>query len=154
MFSGLSPGGVSQGLVNCGMIMAEAGAQNNPNQHVVTFEDVCVYFSPEEWELLDVVQQCLCYAVMWETFELVASQGLAFSRYHLISQPEPPRVPQAPGMIDIGPTVAEIIPESPGAGGCHKAEDKDASSEQGVNVKSVTGENSQGRFFHPKEPPM
>lgn len=133
MFSGLSPGGVSQGLVNCGAIMAEAGAQNDANQHVVTFEDVRVYFSPEEWELLDVAQKRLYYAVMRENFKLVASQGRAVSRYHLIPRPEPPRVPQAPGMVDIAPTVAEIIPESPGSGVCHKVEDKDASSEQGVS---------------------
>ncbi|KAI5235475.1 hypothetical protein MUG91_G2158n1 [Manis pentadactyla] len=139
--SGLVPhraahnGGIPQGLANCGVIMAEAGPQNDANQHVVTFEDVCVYFSPEEWELLDVAQKRLYYAVMRETFELVASQGLAVSRYHLIPRAEPPRVHQAPGMVDIAPTVAEIIQESPRPGGCRKVEDKDASSEQGVSVR-------------------
>ncbi|XP_057351533.1 zinc finger protein 772-like [Manis pentadactyla] len=72
---------------------------------------------------------------MRETFELVASQGLAVSRYHLIPRAEPPRVHQAPGMVDIAPTVAEIIQESPRPGGCRKVEDKDASSEQGVSVR-------------------
>ena len=41
----------------------------------MTFEDVLVYFSREEWELLEEVQRLLYRDVMLENFALVASLG-------------------------------------------------------------------------------
>ncbi|KAK1329837.1 hypothetical protein QTO34_010020 [Cnephaeus nilssonii] len=41
----------------------------------VTFEDIALYFSREEWSLLDEGQRQLYLNVMLENFELVSSQG-------------------------------------------------------------------------------
>lgn len=48
-------------------------------QGTVAFEDVVMYFSWEEWGLLDEAQRCLYHDVMLENFALVTSLGKSFT---------------------------------------------------------------------------
>ncbi|KAJ8794930.1 hypothetical protein J1605_018724 [Eschrichtius robustus] len=54
------------------------------SQGPVTFEDVGVYFSQEEWKLLNEAQRFLSSDVILETSVLVVSLGLALSRSRVV----------------------------------------------------------------------
>ncbi|XP_005258687.1 zinc finger protein 584 isoform X4 [Homo sapiens] len=82
----------------------EAEAQLDPSlQGLVMFEDVTVYFSREEWGLLNVTQKGLYRDVMLENFALVSSLGLAPSRSPVFTQLEDDEQSWVPSWVDVTP---------------------------------------------------
>ena len=61
-------------------------------QGSVTFEDVFVYFSREEWELLEEAQKLLYRDVMLENFAHVAALGESLFQLPIGTCPTTPKV--------------------------------------------------------------
>uniref|UniRef100_A0A2K5QC11 Zinc finger protein 584 n=1 Tax=Cebus imitator TaxID=2715852 RepID=A0A2K5QC11_CEBIM len=83
-------------------------------QGLVMFEDVAVYFSREEWGLLNVTQKGLYQDVMLENFALLSSLGLAPSRSPVFTQLVDDEQLCVPSWVDV--TLVSRTEASRGAG--------------------------------------
>ncbi|XP_059585398.1 tigger transposable element-derived protein 3 isoform X2 [Alligator mississippiensis] len=81
-----------------------------PPQGPVTFEDVAVYFSAEEWQELAGWQRELYRDVMMDTYELVASLGPAGLKPEVVSKLERGEEPHQPARSRESPRAP--LPES------------------------------------------
>uniref|UniRef100_A0A8C4LSB1 KRAB domain-containing protein n=1 Tax=Equus asinus asinus TaxID=83772 RepID=A0A8C4LSB1_EQUAS len=80
--------------------MVDVAVQTEPPEGFVSLDDVLIFFSREEWELLDEAQKRLYYRVMLETVGLAISVRLGNSKFPEITQPEPERVFRVPDSVD------------------------------------------------------
>ncbi|XP_055266957.1 zinc finger protein 792-like [Moschus berezovskii] len=83
-----------------------AAALMDTAQGCVTFEDVTIYFSQEEWGLLDEAQRLLYCDVMLENFALIAS---------LVAQLEMGAEPWVPDQVDMTSAMARGMYRRPGS---------------------------------------
>ncbi|XP_017519066.3 zinc finger protein 671 isoform X1 [Manis javanica] len=107
-------------------------------QGCVASEDVFVYFSREEWRLLDEAQRLLYQDVMLENLALLASLGIASSRSHLVMQLAQGEEPWMPDQVDLSPAAAGEAQKGSGPGCWCGVDSKDTSSEQTVSSEGVS----------------
>uniref|UniRef100_A0A2R8Z854 Zinc finger protein 211 n=1 Tax=Pan paniscus TaxID=9597 RepID=A0A2R8Z854_PANPA len=91
-----------------------ATALRDPASGSVTFEDVAVYFSWEEWDLLDEAQKHLYFDVMLENFALTSSLGLTLSWSHVVAQLGLGEVPSVLHRMFMTPASARWDQRGPG----------------------------------------
>ncbi|XP_012606841.1 zinc finger protein 772 isoform X1 [Microcebus murinus] len=109
----------------------------DPIQGQVNFEDVFVYFSQDEWELLDEAQRLLYRDVMLENFALMVSLGQASSMSRVIASLEQGSEPWAPDWVDVTPAIARETLGGSGPG-CHGMEYEEIPFEQSISREGLS----------------